>query len=202
MEKTLVPHPHRKVAATNNLHKLKEIRPLLEPDFQILSLQEIGCHEELPETQDTIEGNSLQKAMYVFENYHYACFADDTGLEVEALHGAPGVYSARYAGEQRNSKDNITLLLKNLEHHSNRSARFKTVISLVGPEGIQTFEGIVKGTILTEERGTLGFGYDPVFQPEGYSKTFAEMSLEEKNQLSHRAIAMQQLVKFLKGIKS
>ena len=202
MEKPSVHPPLLRVAATNNPHKLEEIRPLLEPDFQILSLQDIGCFEELPETQDTIAGNSLQKARYVFEKYQYACFADDTGLEVEALGGAPGVYSARYAGEQRNSNDNIALLLQNLVGQQNRKARFRTVISLIGPEGIQAFEGIVNGTILTEKRGTSGFGYDPVFQPEGYSKTFAEMTLTEKNLLSHRAIAIQQLVAFLKGIKS
>lgn len=202
MEKTSVHPRHLRVAATNNLHKLEEIRPLLEPDIQILSLQDIGCYEELPEAQDTIAGNSLQKANYVFEKYQYSCFADDTGLEVDALGGAPGVYSARYAGVQRSSDDNIALLLQNLAGQQNRKARFRTVISLIGPEGIQTFEGIVNGTILTERKGTAGFGYDPVFQPEGYSKTFAEMTLEEKNQLSHRARAVHQLVNFLKGIKS
>lgn len=184
--------------ATNNLHKLEEIRALLGPFFQLNSLQDIGCSEELPETQSTIEGNSLQKANYVFERYGIACFADDTGLEVESLGGAPGVYSARYAGEHKSSEDNIDLLLKNLHSFQNRKARFKAVITLVEPNGINTFEGIVNGIILPERRGTKGFGYDSVFQPEGYQRSFGEMDLIEKNLISHRAIAVKKLINFMK----
>lgn len=184
--------------ATNNQHKLEEIRALLGPFFQLKSLQDIGCGEELPETQNTIEGNSLQKANYVFERYGIACFADDTGLEVESLGGAPGVFSARYAGEHKNSEDNIDLLLKNLCSFQNRKARFKAVITLVEPYGINTFDGIVNGIILPERRGTKGFGYDSVFQPEGYQKSFGEMDLVEKNLISHRAIAVKKLINFMK----
>ncbi len=183
--------------ATNNQHKLEEVRHLLKNKFNIVSLQEIGCLDELPETQNTLEGNSLQKADFVFNKYHISCFADDTGLEVDALDGAPGVYSARYAGERRDSNDNIKLLLKNLEGKTNRNAQFRTVITLKGLDDVHTFEGIVKGKIRKENSGTKGFGYDPIFEPEGYAITFAEMSMEEKNQLSHRAIAMQKLIRFL-----
>jgi len=185
--------------ATNNAHKLQEARHVAGPDFEILSLQEINCFEELPETQKTIEGNSLQKADYVFSRYNIACFADDTGLEVPALNGQPGVDSAHYAGPQRSSTDNIALLLKNLEGHANRAAQFRTIITLVGltPEPV-FFEGIVKGNIITTPRGASGFGYDPVFVPEGYTTTFAEMSLADKNQLSHRARAMKKLEDYLK----
>ncbi|MBT1698988.1 non-canonical purine NTP diphosphatase [Fulvivirgaceae bacterium PWU4] len=185
--------------ASNNNHKLSEIRPLLEPDFAVLSLAQIGCHEELPETQATIEGNSQQKAEYVFDRYHVPCFADDTGLEVEALGNAPGVYSARYAGEHKNSDDNINLLLKNLEGKPNRKARFRTVITLAGLGGLHFFEGVVEGTIITTRKGTDGFGYDPIFQPEGFTRTFAEMSIAEKNEMSHRARATQKLIAFLKN---
>jgi XTP/dITP diphosphohydrolase len=190
---------HRIVAATNNQHKISEIRPLIEPDFRILSLEDIGCHEELPETQQTIEGNSLQKASFIYDHYHVPCFADDTGLEVEALNGAPGVYSARYAGEQKNSADNIELLLKNLQGKQNRNARFRTVITLIGLNGVQYFEGIVNGAILQERRGALGFGYDPVFKPDGLNRTMAEMTLDEKNEISHRALAIKKLVSYLKS---
>jgi len=186
------------VFATNNHHKLEEIRALLGPFFLLNGLEDIGCTEELPETHNTIEGNSLQKASYVFERFHISCFADDTGLEVEALKGEPGVYSARYAGEHKNNEDNINLLLANLKPHHNRKARFKSVITLVEPSGVNTFEGIVKGIILLERRGTMGFGYDSVFQPEGHTKTFAEMGLSEKNLISHRAIAVKKLINFLK----
>lgn len=190
---------HQIVAATNNQHKISEIRPLIEPDFRILSLDDIGCTEELPETQNSLEGNSLQKAEYVYNHFRLPCFADDTGLEVKALNGEPGVYSARYAGEQRQSSDNIALLLKNLSGESNRSARFRTVITLVGLDGTRTFEGVVNGVILREARGSAGFGYDPVFQPEGYDKTMAEMTLDEKNAISHRALAVKKLVAYLKS---
>jgi XTP/dITP diphosphohydrolase len=187
------------VAATNNPHKLSEIRPLIEPDFRILSLEDIGCHDELPETQDTLEANALQKAVFVYDHYNLPCFADDTGLEVDALNGSPGVFSARYAGEQRNSEDNIQLLLKNLSGNPNRNARFRTLITLVGLNGIQNFEGVVHGIILESKRGTGGFGYDPVFKPEGFAKTMAEMTMEEKNTISHRAIAVKKLVTYLKN---
>lgn len=185
------------VAATNNEHKLSEIRPLIGPDLRILSLHDIGCEVDLPETTDTLEGNSLQKAQYVFDHYRLPCFADDTGLEVESLNGAPGVYSARYAGEKRNSEDNIDLLLKNLEKKENRTARFRTVITLLGFGDPAFFEGIISGVILRERHGSGGFGYDPVFQPDGYSRTLAEMTMEEKNRISHRGLAVQKLVSYL-----
>ena len=191
------PTIHQIVAATNNQHKLSEIRPLLEPDFRILSLTDIGCHEELPETGNTLEANSLQKAKYIYEHFRLPCFADDTGLEVEALNGAPGVYSARYAGEQRNSEDNISLLLKNLSGKESRKAQFRTVITLLGLEGIQLFEGIVHGIIIETQKGTGGFGYDPIFQPGGTSKTMAELTLAEKNAISHRGKAVKKLVAYL-----
>lgn len=190
------------VAATNNQHKLSEIRPLIEPDFRVLSLDEIGCTEELPETTGTLEGNSLQKAAYVYERYSLTCFADDTGLEVEALNGAPGVYSARYAGAQRSSEDNINLLLEKLSGLKNRKARFRTVITLLGPNLRQVFEGIVSGTIVEKPSGSAGFGYDPVFQPTGFSQTMAEMSMDEKNRISHRGQAVRKLVMFLKQDKN
>ena len=200
----LTDHQHQQqlVAATNNQHKLSEIRPLIEPDFRILSLADIGCYDELPETTNTLEGNSFQKAAYVFERYHLPCIADDTGLEVEALGGAPGVHSARYAGDHRNSDDNIDLLLKNLKGKQNRRARFRTIITLVtGPE-THLFEGIVSGEILETRRGVGGFGYDPVFRPDGFDKAMAEMSMDEKNHISHRGRAIRKLVNHLKAIRN
>ena len=185
--------------ATNNLHKLEEVKHKVAPlSINISSLSDIGCAEELPETQDTIPGNSLQKAMYVFTHYGIACFADDTGLEVDALDGAPGVYSARYAGPQRSSADNIELLLNNLKGRNVRGAQFRTVITLVGlrPEPL-IFEGVVRGEISATLRGNSGFGYDPVFVPNGHNRTFAEMTLDEKNRLSHRALAVSKLITFL-----
>ena len=188
--------------ATNNSHKLEEVRHAIK-DFQIVSLEEIKCFEELPETRDILEGNSLQKAEFVFNKYKFPCFADDTGLEVEALNNAPGVYSARYAGPQRNSDDNIDLLLKNLHGKVNRRARFRTVISLVGFEPASLlFEGIIDGSITVDKRGSSGFGYDPVFLPDGYTKTFAEMTLAEKNKLSHRAQAVKKLEAYLTSAAS
>ena len=184
--------------ATNNLHKLEEIRALLGPFFQLKSLEEIGSNEELTETQDTIAGNSLQKAQYVFDQFKVACFADDTGLEVEALNNAPGVFSARYAGEHKSNEDNIRLLLSNLDGIENRKARFRSVITLVESDSVNTFEGIVNGTIIQKKRGDKGFGYDSIFLPDGFDKTFAEMELYEKNKISHRAIAVKKLIKFLK----
>jgi XTP/dITP diphosphohydrolase len=188
--------------ATNNKHKLEEVRLAIGSQFNLISLEDLNCKEELPETRDTLEGNSLQKAEYVFQHYHTACFADDTGLEVEALQGAPGVYSARYAGLQKNSQDNIQLLLKNLSGQINRKARFRTIITLIGLESQPVFfEGIINGTIIENERGQQGFGYDPVFIPEGFTRTFAEMTLAEKNQLSHRGIAIKKLSSYLKNYK-
>jgi len=184
--------------ATNNANKLFEIKNLLaDTSYEVQSLEAIGCKEALPETSDTIAGNSLQKAQYVFDNYQIACFADDTGLEVEALEGAPGIYSARYAGPQRSATDNNTLLLTNLKDEENRKARFKTVISYVCPEGFQQFTGIVNGKITESLSGTAGFGYDPIFLPDGFNRTFAEMDVVQKNQISHRALATRQLIDYL-----
>ena len=185
------------VFATNNLHKLEEVRDILGGSFRIASLKEIGCTDDIPETADTLEGNSLQKARYVKEKFGYDCFADDTGLEVEALGGAPGVFSARYAGPGHDSEANMRKLLKELEGKTNRQAQFRTVVALLLEGREYTFEGIVRGTILAERRGTAGFGYDPVFVPEGYAETFAEMGSEEKNRISHRARAVQKLADFL-----
>lgn len=165
--------------------------------LRILTLEEAGIREELPETKDTLEGNAGQKALYVFDHFGLPCFADDTGLEVDALGGAPGVYSARYAGPQRRSADNIALLLENLRGKTSRAAQFRTVIHLVLPDGQWKFEGIVRGTIREDGKGTGGFGYDPVFVPEGFEQTLAEMSLEEKNLISHRGIAIRKLAEFL-----
>lgn len=187
--------------ASNNAHKLDEIRPLLPAGLQLLSLADIGCHEELPETQPTLEGNALQKAQYVFDHYGVGCFADDTGLEVAALDGAPGVYSARYAGPQREAADNVAKLLRELGTQPDREARFRTVVALVrGTADVQAFSGEVAGTIAAAPTGQGGFGYDPVFVPsEGDGRTFAEMTLAEKNLLSHRARAVAGLVDFLKA---
>ena len=187
------------VAASNNQHKLSEIRPLLEPDFRILSLADIGCHEELPETGNTLEANSLEKAKYIYDRFNLPCFADDTGLEVDALNGEPGVYSARYAGEQRSSEENISLLLSKLSGKENRKARFRTVITLLAPDGVHSFEGVVHGTITESRKGTGGFGYDAVFQPKGSTKTMAELTLKEKNAISHRGKAVKELVNYLKN---
>jgi XTP/dITP diphosphohydrolase len=197
---TLFPSPAMRLCfASNNAHKLDEIRPLLPAGLELLSLADIGCHEELPETQPTLEGNALQKAQYVFENYGVGCFADDTGLEVDALGGEPGVYSARYAGPQREAADNVAKLLRELGAQPNRSARFRTVVALVRGEGdVHKFSGEVAGTIAAAPSGQGGFGYDPVFVPsEGDGRSFADMTLAEKNNISHRARAVAGLVKFL-----
>jgi XTP/dITP diphosphohydrolase len=184
--------------ASNNKHKIEEIQALLPvSDIKINSLQEIGCFEELPETQRTLEGNSRQKAEFVWNNFKVSCFADDTGLEVEALDGEPGVDTAFYSGS-RDSDANIRFLLQNLAIHSNKKARFRTIITLILNGEVHYFEGIVNGEIIGEKRGNMGFGYDPVFVPEGYEKTFAEMTLEEKNPISHRGLATQKLIDFLK----
>ena len=183
--------------ATNNPFKIAEISKLLGKSFKLLSLDDIGCFEEIPETKGTIEGNSLDKAKYVFMKYHTPCFADDTGLEVNALNREPGVHSARYAGSQKNSEDNITLLLKKLKAIQDRSARFRTVITLFLDKDYKQFEGIVYGKIIDQKRGKKGFGYDPVFIPDGFDKTFAQLSLQEKNSISHRGIAFRKLVHYL-----
>lgn len=171
---------------------------MLGQDFKIESLEDIGCLKELPETQSTLEANSMEKAKYVYDHFNLPCFADDTGLEVDALHGEPGVHSARYAGNQKNSSDNIKLLLKNLNGKENRSARFRTVITLVTSSGIKQFEGRVEGDIIRERKGDKGFGYDPIFVPYGYEKTFAELNMDEKNRISHRGQAIAKLVEYLK----
>ncbi len=183
--------------ATNNKGKILEIKTILGKKFEIQSLQEIGCHEELPETKDTIEGNSLQKAEYVWENYGVNCFSDDSGLEVSALNGAPGVYSAMYAGPTCDTKNNIVLLLKNMEGKEDRSALFRTCITLIINGEMHQFEGTVKGKILKTRQGEKGFGYDPIFQPEGFDNSFAEMTLEDKNKISHRGTAVRKLVEYL-----
>jgi len=185
------------VFATNNQHKLDEIRSMLNGRFVIRSLDDIGCVEDIPEDQPTIEGNASQKALYVYNHYGFNCFADDTGLEVEALGGEPGVMSARYAGPGRSSAENTQKLLEKLSEIKNRKARFKTIISLIMNGKETRFEGIVRGTILQEKKGTHGFGYDPVFCPEGHTCSFAEMDANEKNKISHRGIAFEKLVEFL-----
>jgi XTP/dITP diphosphohydrolase len=186
--------------ASNNEHKLEEIRALLPPGFTLLSLADINCQEELPETQDTLEGNARQKAEYVRQHYGVACFADDTGLEVAALNGEPGVYSARYAGPQRRAEDNVAKLLQELAGQADRSAQFRTVVALAAADGsVHEFAGAVAGRIIETPRGSGGFGYDPVFEPsEGNGRTFAEMSNQAKNQISHRARAMAGLLTFLR----
>ena len=189
------------VFATNNKHKLSEIRDILGNEIEVLSLDEINCHTDIPETSDTLEGNALQKAHYVYDNYHISCFADDTGLEVDALGGEPGIYSARYAGNNHDSEANMTKLLAKLGDNKNRKARFRTVIALIlDGKNVEEkiFEGIVEGSIIKERRGGEGFGYDPIFQPEGYNHTFAELGSDIKNKISHRARATAKLVDELK----
>ncbi|HEX8014328.1 MAG TPA: non-canonical purine NTP diphosphatase [Flavobacterium sp.] len=189
------------IFASNNLNKIKEIQSILNGSIQISSLKEIGCHEEIPETADTIEGNAILKANYVTEKYGYDCFADDTGLEVTALSGAPGVFSARYAGEQKDANDNMDKLLDALKEESDRTAKFKTVIALNLNGEQHLFTGIAKGEITLSKTGNHGFGYDPVFQPENYTETFAELASEIKNKISHRAKATEQLIDFLNSTK-
>ncbi len=186
------------IFATHNKHKVEEINQVLQSVVQVMSLDAIGCFDEIPETQATIEGNASQKSHFIYDKYHVDCFADDTGLEVFALDGAPGVYSARYAGEGCTFDDNIKKLLAAMQGIENREARFRTVISLILEGKEYQFEGVVEGTILTEERGVEGFGYDPVFLPKGYDKTFAEMPLSLKNTISHRGLAAEKLIVFLK----
>lgn len=183
--------------ATNNAHKLEEVREMSPPEFRIISLAEAGCNEDLPENQANIEGNAIQKALFFKEKFGLDCFSDDTGLEVEALEGKPGVDTAHYAGPERSAEKNMALLLTNLRGKPNRKAAFKTVIACVWQGELYRFEGRIEGTIAEAPRGLLGFGYDPVFIPEGFDQTFAELGAEVKNRLSHRAIAMRQLVDFL-----
>ena len=185
------------VFATNNQHKLSEIRNILGNTIEVLSLKDIGCEVDIPETGLTLQENALQKAQYIYDHYHMDVFADDTGLEVEALHGAPGVYSARYAGEGHDSEANMTKLLHELAENNNRKARFRTVIALLQQNNVHFFEGIVNGEIIHERRGGEGFGYDPIFQPDGYDMTFAEMGGDIKNTISHRARATAKLAEFL-----
>ena len=185
------------VFASNNKNKIQEIQALVPNTFQIVSLEDIGCIEDIPETADTIEGNAILKANYVTEKYGFDCFADDTGLEVDALNGAPGVYSARYAGEQKDANDNMDKLLSELKDESNRKANFKTVIALNLNGKQNLFTGIINGKIIEEKIGTNGFGYDPIFVADGFDKTFAELSMEEKSTISHRGIAVKELILFL-----
>lgn len=186
------------VFATNNKNKTEEIRLSLSGQYELLNLEDIGCFTDIPETADTFEGNATLKSSYVVAHYNLDCFADDSGLEIEALNSEPGVYSARYAGS-RDPLDNIKLVLHKLEGIENRKARFKTVISLMRGGENYLFEGVINGTIRTELSGAKGFGYDPIFQPDGYQITFAEMEMAEKNKISHRAIALQKMIAFLKG---
>jgi XTP/dITP diphosphohydrolase len=186
------------VFATNNAHKLEEIRAILGDKVEVLSLKDIQCDVDIPETADTLEGNAVLKAEYIYRHYGLDCFADDTGLEVEVLNGAPGVYSARYAGgEGHDSEANMRKLLAEMEGKTNRKAQFRTAICLIEGGAEHLFEGVVKGEIIEEKRGASGFGYDPVFMPEGYTETFAEMGSEEKNRISHRARAVQALCAYL-----
>ena len=192
------------VFATNNEHKLTEVRAILKDTYQVLSLKDINCFDDIPETADNLEDNARQKAQYIYDHYHIDCFADDSGLEVEALGGAPGVYSARFAalegtGEPHNSKANMNRLLRELKDKDNRKAQFSTVICLIKDGKEHLFEGIVEGTINPEERGSSGFGYDPIFMPKGFDKTFAELGEDVKNCISHRARAIKKLVAFLQS---
>lgn len=185
------------VFATNNAHKLSEIKAMLPANIEILSLSDINCHEDIPETANTLEGNAVMKARYICDRYGVDCFADDTGLEVDALGGEPGVHTARYAGEDHNTEANTDKLLREMKEKNNRHARFRTVIALIEKGEERLFDGIVEGEIATERRGEGGFGYDPVFAPEDTGKTFAELGVDVKNKISHRARAVQKLVEYL-----
>ena len=185
------------VFATNNQHKLEEIRRMLNGKYDIVSLEQIGCHDDIPEDHDTLQENALQKAQYIKEHYGYDCFADDTGLEIEALGNRPGVYSARYAGPAKLAEDNMKKVLAEMEGKDNRKARFRTVIALILHGEEHLFEGCVEGEILAEKHGETGFGYDPIFRPAGYRESFAEMAMDEKNKISHRGRAVEKLYQFL-----
>jgi XTP/dITP diphosphohydrolase len=190
------------VFATNNKNKIKEVQKLLPINIELIGLKDIGCEDDIPETQHTIKGNSIQKVNYINSKYNLDCFADDTGLEISALNGDPGVLSARYAGSERNSKKNIEKVLKNLNNIKNRNARFKTVIALSYKGEILTFEGVCEGVISDEIQGDGGFGYDPIFKPKEINKTFAELSFDEKNKISHRAIAIKKFIDYFNKLKS
>ena len=185
------------VFATQNQNKAKEIQAILPDGYKVLTLSDINCHDDIPETASTLEGNSELKADYIFKKYNINCFADDTGLEIEALNNEPGVYSARYAGNQKNSEDNMNLVLEKLGNNTNRQARFRTSICLILNGSKHFFEGVVDGKITTEKQGQKGFGYDPIFLPNGADETFAEMDLAQKNKMSHRARAIQEMIQFL-----
>lgn len=187
------------IFATGNPNKVKEVNQMLGDQYEILSLKDIGCHEDIPETRPTIEGNALQKAEYVLEHYEVDCFSEDTGLEVDAINGEPGVLSARYAGPSRDSQANMDLVLQKLEGKESRTARFRTVIALKLEGETHTFEGVAEGVIRMERSGDGGFGYDPIFEPIGYDRTFAELTSDEKNAISHRGKAVRKLVAFLEG---
>ncbi len=188
------------IFATNNKHKLEEIKAAVGYNINILSLADVGCDEDIPETADTLEGNASIKSKYIFEKYSKNCFADDTGLEIDALNGNPGVYSARYAGPGHDHLKNMDKVLSELRGQENRKAQFRTVISLILDGNETFFEGIVNGTILTEKHGVKGFGYDPIFQPDGFENSFAEMDLDTKNKISHRGHAVRKLVEYLKAL--
>lgn len=187
------------IFATQNQHKAKEIQALLPSEFEVLTLNDIDIQEDIPETSDTLEGNASQKSHYILHHFSRDCFSDDTGLEIPAINNEPGVYSARYAGPAKNADDNMNLVLAKLKGKSDRSAQFRTVISLILDGKEHLFEGVVKGKIIEEKRGTDGFGYDPIFVPEDQGKTFAELSMEEKNKMSHRARAFEKMIHFLKN---
>ena len=189
------------IMATQNKHKVEEINALLPPSFKVKTLDEIGCLEEIPETQETLEGNALQKARYVAEKYGVNCFADDTGLEIEALNGAPGVYSARYAGPAKDSDQNMNLVMEQMNGVRNRKAQFRTVIALIIDGKETCFQGEVKGEIRHEKSGMKGFGYDPIFQPDGFKQTFSEITMDEKNAISHRGKAVRKLVEYLSNLQ-
>ena len=186
------------VFATNNTHKLTEVRAILEPEYTIISLAELNCTDEIPETADTLEGNALLKAKYISDKFGVNCFADDTGLEIEALGGEPGVYSARYAGEEHDAEKNMNKVLDLMQNVQNRNACFRTVIALIQSNEIRYFDGRIDGTIASKRLGNNGFGYDPIFIPDGYTMSFAELGSEEKNKISHRALAVNKLTEYLK----
>ena len=186
------------VFATNNAHKLSEVKSILSPDFEIISLKELNCFDDIPETADTLDGNALLKAEYIHSRFNIDCFADDTGLEIRALGGEPGVFSARYAGENHDAEKNMEKVLRLLGDTADRKAQFRTVIALIQNGETHFFEGKIEGHILKEPRGNEGFGYDPIFVPDGYDRSFAELGVEEKNKISHRAMAVQKLIDYLK----
>ena len=188
------------VFATNNDHKMRELRQIIPSEFELLSLNDIGCSDDIPETGTTLEVNAAQKSFYIWDKYGINCFADDTGLEIEAIGNEPGVYSARYAGDARNAADNMLKVLEKMKNETNRNARFRCVISLIIDGEEKQFEGIVEGNILTAKQGQAGFGYDPIFMPNGYNQSFAELSADDKNRISHRGRAVMKLIDYLKNI--